>query len=87
MLNVVNQLNIEAESIKDYLTVKIDQKIKKDDVIRINVMKAFTNHADLGAMLNVSHEAIHNLTSKEFQFTVKNINQLQPAELNPELFD
>ena len=36
MLNIVNQLNVEAESIKDYLTVKVDQKIKKDDVIAEN---------------------------------------------------
>jgi len=50
-------------------------------------MKAFTNHSDLGSMLNVSHDAIHNLTSEEFQFTVKNINQLAPAELTNELFD
>jgi trigger factor len=50
-------------------------------------MKAFTNHSDLGAMLNVDHAAIHNLTSEEFQFTVKNVNRLDPAELNVELFD
>ena len=55
--------------------------VKADDVIKVNVMKAFTNHSDLGAMLNVDHAAIHNLTSEEFQFTVKNINQLTPAEL------
>ena len=50
-------------------------------------MKAFTNHTDLGAMLNIDHAAIHNLTSEEFQFTVKNVNRLEPAELNTELFD
>ena len=86
-----NGISNEATVAMDHIVDKNIKKqfigIKKDDVIRINVMKAFTNHADLGAMLNVSHEAIHNLTSKEFQFTVKNINQLQPAELNPELFD
>jgi len=38
-------------------------------------------------MLSVSHEAIHNLTSEEFQFTIKNINRLAPADLNVELFD
>jgi len=38
-------------------------------------------------MLNVDHAAIHNLTSKEFQFTVKNVNRLDPEELNVELFD
>ena len=38
-------------------------------------------------MLNVDQAAIHNLTSEEFQFTVKNVNRLEPAELNIELFD
>ena len=88
---MTNGISNEATVAMDYISDKKIKKqfigIKKDDVLRINVMKTFTNHADLGAMLNVSHEAIHNLTSKEFQFTVKNINQLQPAELNSELFD
>ena len=86
-----NGISNEATVAMDYISDKKIKKqfigVKQDDVISVNVMKAFTSHADLGAMLNVSHEAIHNLTSKEFQFTVKNINQLQPAELNSELFD
>ena len=41
----------------------------------------------LGAMLNVDHKAIHNLVSEEFQFTVKNVNRLEPAKLDKELFD
>ena len=90
--------NVMANGIKNDATVAMDyiadKKIKKqfiglktDDVLTVNVMKAFTNHSDLGAMLNVDHAAIHNLTSKEFQFTVKNVNRLDPAELNVELFD
>ena len=36
MVNVINQLNIDAQSIKDYLTVKIDDLVKKDDIIAEN---------------------------------------------------
>ena len=86
-----NGIKNDATVAMDYIT---DKKIKKqfvgvktDDLITVNVMKAFTNHSDLGAMLNVDHTAIHNLTSEEFQFTVKNVNRLEPAELNVELFD
>ena len=86
-----NGIKNDATVAMDYIT---DKKIKKqfvgvktDDLITVNVMKAFTNHSDLGAMLNVDHAAIHNLTSEEFQFTVKNVNRLEPAELNVELFD
>ncbi|MDB0027406.1 trigger factor [Flavobacteriales bacterium] len=90
--------NVMENGIKNDATVAMDyiadKKIKKqfigvkmDDLITVNVMKAFTNHSDLGAMLNVDHSVIHNLTSEEFQFTVKNVNRLEPAELNVELFD
>mgnify|MGYP002636364641 FL=1 len=86
-----NGIKNDATVAMDYIA---DKKIKKqfvgvktDDLITVNVMKAFTNHSDLGAMLNVDHAAIHNLTSEEFQFTVKNVNRLELAELNVELFD
>jgi trigger factor len=98
----IEQLDVDGEvmknGIKNEATVSMDfiadKKIKKqfvgvkpDDILKINVNKAFTNHSDLGAMLNVKHEAIHNLSSEEFQFTIKSINRLTPAELNTELFD
>ena len=86
-----NGIKNDATVAMDYIA---DKKIKKqfvgvktDDLITVNVMKAFTNHSDLGAMLNVDHAAIHKLTSEEFQFTVKNVNRLEPAEFNVELFD
>ena len=90
--------NVMEDGIKNEATISMDfvadKKIKKQfigvksgDTFKINVMKAFTNHSDLGSMLNVSHEAIHNLSSEEFQFTVKNINRLTPAKLDKELFD
>ena len=86
-----NGIKNDATVAMDYIADKKIKKqfvgVKKDDLIIVNVMKAFTNHSDLGAMLNVDHAAIHNLTSEEFQFTVKNVNRLEPAELNVELFD
>ena len=84
---ISNEATVAMEYIADAKIKKQFVGIKKDDVLKVNVMKAFTNHSDLGSMLNVSHDAIHNLTSEEFQFTVKNINQLAPAELTTELFD
>ena len=84
---ISNEATVAMEYIADAKVKKQFVGVKKDDVLKVNVMKAFTNHADLGSMLNVSHDALHNLTSEEFQFTVKNINQLAPAELTTELFD
>ena len=84
---IKNDATVSMDYIADQKIKKQFIGLKKSDVISVNVMKAFTNHTDLGAMLNVDHVAIHNLTSEEFQFTVKNVNRLEPAELNIELFD
>ena len=84
---IKNDATVAMDYISDSKVKKQFIGLKKDDCISVNVMKAFSNHADLRAMLNVDHAAIHNLTSEEFQFTVKNVNRLEPAELNIELFD
>jgi len=84
---ISNEATVAMEYIADAKVKKQFVGVKKDDVLKVNVMKAFTNHSDLGSMLNISHDALHNLASEEFQFTVKNINQLAPAELTTELFD
>ncbi len=86
-----NGIKNDATVSMDYIADKVIKKkfigLKSDDLIIVNVMKAFTNHTDLAAMLNVDLSALHNLISEEFQFTVKNINRLDPAELDVTLFD
>tara|TARA_B110000003_G_C16631830_1_gene526969 strand:- start:853 stop:2208 length:1356 start_codon:yes stop_codon:yes gene_type:complete len=99
---LINQIDLEGNIIKDGIqneaTVSIDhisdKKIKKKfigiklgSIINCNVLKAFTNHSDLAAMLGISQKIIHNLKSESFQFTVKNINRLEPASLDSELFE
>ncbi len=98
----INQLDIDGNvmknGIKNDASVSLDyipdRKIKKlfigvkiDDIIKVNVIKAFKNHSDLAAMLNVDNTTISNLELQEFQFTVKNINRLVPANFDTELFD
>jgi trigger factor len=84
---IKNEATVSMDYIADSEIKKQFLGLQKDDLLTINVMKSFTNHSDLAAMLNVDHSAIHNLTSEDFQFTVKNVNRLEPAELNIELFD
>ena len=90
--------NVMEKGIKNEATVSMDfiadKKIKKQftgvksgEILKINVIKAFTNHSDLSAMLNVSHEEIHNISLEDFQFTVKKISRLTPAKLDKVLFD
>ena len=61
--------------------------LKANSFLTVNVLKAFTNHTDLAAMLNVEQAALNSLVSEEFKFTVKNINRLEPASLDIDLFD
>ena len=90
--------NLMENGVKNEATVSMDfisdKKIKeqfigvrKDDSFSVNVIKSFTNHADLSAMLGITHDELHDLTSEEFQFKVKNISNLEPAELNVDLFE
>ena len=84
---IKNDATIAMDSIADTKVKKQFIGVETNDVLIVNIMQAFTNHADLAAMLNVDHAAIQNLISEKFQFIVKNINRLEPAELNTELFD
>ena len=90
--------NIMANGVRNEATVSMDfisdKKIKKQfigvkegDSFTVNVMKAFSNHTDLSSMLNITHEQLHDLSSEDFQFTVKNVSRIKPSEMNQELFE
>jgi len=90
--------NIMETGIRNEATVSMDfisdKKIKKQfigvkggDSFRLNVIKAFTNHTDLSAMLNIKKDQLDNLISEDFQFTIKNISRIEPAEMKKELFE
>jgi trigger factor len=98
----INQLDVNGEvminGISNDATVSMDviedKKVKKKfiglksgDQLTLNVMSVFLNHSDLSAMLKITHDQLHALTSDSFEFTVKQINRLSPAEFNKELFD
>jgi trigger factor len=61
--------------------------LKKDDLVEIDIQKAFDGNATIIAkLLNIEEEVVQDLKSK-FQLTVKNINRLEPGDLNQEFFD
>lgn len=78
--------SIRLEQIEDAKIQKSLIGIKADDVVKIDVKKAF-KAADLAQILEISAEEVENLDTKDFEFTVKNINRLEEAELNQEFFD
>jgi len=83
---ISNEATVSMDHISDKNIKRKFIGLKMNDILNINVMKAFTNHTDLAAMLGISTEEIKTLYSAEFQFTIKKINRLKPAELNKELF-
>ncbi len=90
--------NVMENGVRNEATVSMDfisdKKIKKQfigvtegDSFTVNVMKAFSNHTDLSSMLNITHDQLHDLSSEDFQFTVKNVSRIKPSEMNQELFE
>lgn len=61
--------------------------LKKDDVLELDVQKAFDNNeAVIAKLLNISEEDAKEFKSK-FKVTVKNVNRLEESDLNQEFFD
>lgn len=79
--------SIRLDSVKDKATLKSLTGVKKDDVVTIDIQKAFASDAAVIAkLLGLEEEAAKELTGK-FQVTVKNVNRLEEADLNQEFFD
>jgi trigger factor len=60
--------------------------VKKDDVVKVDIQKLFTEAQDLTEMTALSDEEVKSLAG-EFEFTVKNVNRVEPAEMNQEFFE
>ena len=61
--------------------------LKKDDVVVLDIQKAFNNDAaKVAGLLKIDEETAADLRSN-FQLTVKNINRLEESDLNQEFFD
>ena len=88
MINgISNEATVSMDVIEDKKVKKKFIGLKSGDQLTLNVMSVFQNHSDLSAMLKITHDQLHALTSDSFSFTVKQINRLAPAEFNKELFD
>ena len=88
MINgISNEASVSMDVIEDKKVKKKFIGLKSGDQLTLNVMSVFLNHSDLSAMLKITHDQLHALTSDSFEFTVKQINRLSPAEFNKELFD
>ena len=84
---ISNEATISIESIIEKKYKKKFIGLKADDKLSLNVLNVFKNQTDLSAMLKVSKAELSKLSSDLFEFTVKRINRLAPAELNKDLFE
>ena len=78
--------SIRTDIIEDAKIKKSLTGLKKDDVAKIDVKKAFQT-ADLARILGVSEEEAAALDVTKFTLTVKNVNRLEESDLNQEFFD
>ncbi|GAA4339367.1 trigger factor [Mucilaginibacter gynuensis] len=61
--------------------------LKKDDVVELDIQKAYGNDAaKIAGLLKIDEEAAADLKSN-FRLTVKNVNRLEEGDLNQEFFD
>ena len=79
--------SIRLDQVEDKKVLKTLIGLKKDDVLKLDLQKAFNNNETIIAkLLGIEEEEAKDLKS-EFQVTVKNVNRLEEADLNQEFFD
>lgn len=78
--------SVRTDIIEDAKIKKSLAGLKKDDVVTIDIKKAFSV-ADIARILGVNEDEAANLDVTKFELTVKNINRLEEADLNQEFFD
>jgi len=73
----------------DAVTKKLQKSfigIKKEDVVKFDINKLFDDEKVLTELTGLSDEEVKALKG-ESEFTVKNVNRTEPAEMNQEFFD
>ncbi|MDQ7947759.1 MAG: trigger factor [Pedobacter sp.] len=79
--------SIRLDLITDKKILKSLVGSKKDDVLTLDIQKAFDgNEAVIAKLLNISEEDAKDLKSN-FEVKVKNVNRLEEADLNQEFYD
>jgi len=80
---------ISIEFVEDEQVKKSLVGTKKGDVLTLDPETVSKGHEDMGKMLQVDHDKVHQLIHDKvkFQFTVNQVYAIQPAEMNQELYD
>lgn len=81
-----NSSTIGMEYIEDKKSKKKLLGLKVGDVVEVDPHKLSHSHDDLGRMLGITHEQVHDLGKAKFKLTVNEIKSLEPAEMDDEFF-
>ncbi|MBL4678757.1 MAG: trigger factor [Mucilaginibacter sp.] len=84
---ISNTTSVRLDQIKNEEVKKSLIGLKKDDVVTLDIQKAFDNDAaKVAGLLKIEEDEAAELKSN-FQLTIKNVNRLDEADLNQEFFD
>lgn len=83
--DIVHDTTLDLNQLKKTDAKKFISK-KKDDVIKIDLNKAFVEDAERAALLGKTADEIQDLDGA-FTFTVKNVNRKEAAAMDQALFD
>ncbi len=83
---IENPATISFDVFKDPKTEDLFVGKKVGDVVTLNTKGLFADDHQLMEYLKVSHDDVHDLEI-DVDFTIEEINAIEPAELNQELFD
>jgi trigger factor len=84
---ISNTASVRLDQVQDE-AIKVSLiGLKKDDVVTLDIQKAFNNDAaKVAGLLKIDEETAADLRS-DFRLTVKNVNRLDESDLNQEFFD
>ncbi|GAA4806278.1 trigger factor [Olivibacter ginsenosidimutans] len=83
---IENTASVRTDLVEDKKIKKSLIGLKKGDEVTIDLKKAF-NDENVARILNISQEEAEALSDSTFKLVVKNVNRLEEADLNQELFD
>ncbi|UOE46794.1 trigger factor [Mucilaginibacter sp. SMC90] len=84
---ISNTASVRLDQIKDEAIKASLIGLKKDDVVKFDIRKAFDNDAaKIAGLLKIEEDDAADLRG-DFQLTVKNVNRLEESDLNQEFFD
>jgi trigger factor len=84
---ISNITSVRLDQVQDEEVKKSLIGLKKDDVVVLDIQKAYNNDATrIAAILKVDEETAAEVKSN-FRLTVKNVNRLEESDLNQEFFD